>query len=131
MLSRYQDFPFSGILSRDTSGHVLVPTKVDWARDGHLTPTGPITFSLWGPETEQKPQRLVAVWSQGSLGAALKEMFHQLPLLKSPKLLRSRGSAAPSILWMPPKPPFVLSYPESFALFAPSDPYLISKAKAT
>ena len=87
--------------------HPTALTKVDWARDEHLTLLDQSHPLLWGPDSEQEPQRLVtfvvkAHWGQHS------EMFYHPPLLKLPKLLRSRGAAPLSSLWCPHV--FLLSY---------------------
>lgn len=109
--------------------HPAALAKVDWARGEHLTLLDQLHSLLWGPESEQEPQRLVAVCGRGTLGATLRDVLppSSSEASKATEIQRFCTSFKSVV---PPSLPFVLCHPEPFSLFAPRDPYLIPKAKA-
>jgi hypothetical protein len=83
--------------SWDVQVGISFPANADWARDGCLTPAGPISSFSGVLKLKWQPQRLVGSTVEAP-GDSTEDVFHQLPSLTSPKLVRPRGPALPSVL---------------------------------
>lgn len=88
--------------------HPAALAKVDWAGGEHLTLLDQSHSLLWGPESEQEPQRLVAVCGRGTLGATFRDVLppSSSEASKSTEIQRFCTSFKSVV---PPSLPFVLS----------------------